>query len=133
MVSRARQKAYASGERDLTTRSLAKLLTPSPIPNLSFYDSNKRDNPYSLALEDLGPDRRMYTPDNKPKPPGSYTRGAIRIRAGYHPRSLNFLTPRLIGLCVKRRIRKEVIHALKKAGKGGQKKRKLNFWSKIGC
>lgn len=133
MVSRGSRPQRGSDGRDVSiTPSLTTLLRPLPQQTI-------QRNPLKYTVKDIMPlddpvleDRRMYTPD-KLRTPTAYTRRAIRIRAGYHPRSLNFRIPNLVALCLKRKMRKEVLHALKKAGKGGQKKRKLNFWSRIGC
>lgn len=119
-------------EREVSTPSLDILLRPTPyqkqIKQLQLYNSFMKSAELSAT-----PDRRAFRPDKTINPPASIRRGATRIRTGYHPRSLNFHTPNLIALCVRRKVRKEVLHALRKAGKGGQKKRKLNFWSRIGC
>lgn len=131
MASRGSRSAIDPDERDVLTPSLTSLLRPIPktkYPNLRYTIHD------ILPLDDATfPDRRAYAPDKSIKPPASITRGATRIRAGYHPRSLHFQTPNLIALCLKRKMRKEVLHALRKTGKGGNKKRKLNFWSRIGC
>lgn len=46
---------------------------------------------------------------------------------------LAFNVPKRLELCIRRAIRKQVIHAKKKAGKVGQKRPNRNFWSAISC
>lgn len=44
-----------------------------------------------------------------------------------------FEAPRSLAVCVRRSMRREVLHALKKAGKTGQKRPKRNWMSAISC
>lgn len=58
-----------------------------------------------------------------PRPGHSQTRG-IRV----------FSAPESVSVCVRRKRRKEVLHALKKAGRGGpQRKRRRSQWSHVSC
>lgn len=50
------------------------------------------------------------------------------------PFGLKFAAPERTVICAKRKSRKEVLHALKKTGKGkGRRKPRFNWYSKIGC
>jgi small-conductance mechanosensitive channel len=80
-----------------------------------------------LALED----RRRYKPDRTVRPPTAIKRKYTRIVP--HRLHVRFNVPSKIALCLRRKVRKEIMHAFKKAGKGGMKKPKFNFWSKVGC
>ena len=44
-----------------------------------------------------------------------------------------FADPKRIALCIRRQKRKEVLHALNKTGKIGQKKPQRNEYSSISC
>lgn len=47
--------------------------------------------------------------------------------------ALQFSYPKSVAVCVRRKQRKEVLHALGKAGRGGMKRRKYNSLSKYRC
>lgn len=49
------------------------------------------------------------------------------------PYTLKFHQPERIAICVRRKQRKEVLFAKKKAGKRGQRKPRFNKWSKVRC
>lgn len=104
-------------------------------------------------------DRRLFKPDESTRPPTAkkplYARVALQVihvrqkrrqfhaklqtfNPLYHARSairtrLGFSVPRRLEVCIRRGIRKEVIHATRKAGKAGQRKPVRNFWSAISC
>lgn len=110
--------------------------------------------------EALGLDRRLYRPDKSTRPPTHRSPLAARVtlqvikvrqrRRQFHAKldkytnpfhkpktylrtRLGFSLPRRIEACIRRSVRKEVIHAKRHAGKGGQKKPIRNFWSAISC
>jgi len=78
-------------------------------------------------------DRRLFQPDRSTSPPHAVTRKAARVQAGNSLNSLKFSDPGLVALCVRRKIRKEVIFALRKNKKGSGASRRKNFWSNISC
>lgn len=129
----ARRKS-SKRQRDVTTPSLGpihsnplRLLPLSPIvvplPPVS------RD----LVLAH-GVDRRLFRPDRSTAPPAAVRRSAARVVAkGPHAYSLTFSDSRLVGLCVRRKVRREVLFALRKTRKGAGAKRRRNFWSNISC
>lgn len=95
----------------------------SPLPSLISYE-----------------DRRTWHPDGPLRSVFAFRRSARRIldRANpmWHARSaLHFADPTRVVLCLRRKVRKEVMHALRKTGKRGrgQKPPKRNFYSAIGC
>lgn len=50
------------------------------------------------------------------------------------PVGLQFRAPRGVLICVRRKIRKQVLHALRKTGKGsGRRPRRRNAWSGVKC
>lgn len=69
---------------------------------------------------DAPPVTPKLTPRNKPRP--------------FLAHGLKFSAPADVLVCVRRQQRKEVLHALRKTGrgKGGGRKRR-NWWSRIGC
>lgn len=91
-------------------------------------------------------DRRQYRNIRRIAPLAALSRKATRIipkvsnSFGVELRTLphrqRFVDPRQIALCVRRRARKEVIHAIgfARGGKGRpRKKPRRNFWSEISC
>ena len=101
--------------------------------------------PLRLSPLSLYEDRRTWHPDDARivqavRSVFAFRRSAKRIidRANpmWHARSaLSFADPSRVIVCLRRKIRREVIHAFKKNGKGGrgQKRPKRNFYSAIGC
>lgn len=95
---------------------------------------------------DLTPveDRRQYHPLNVFRPARTVfgskvgplrvarpSAGATRKRL---PIGVRFDVPAQVAVCVRRKRRKEVLHALKRVGKGsGGGKRRRNFWSGVQC
>lgn len=90
-------------------------------------------------------DRRLFHPDPLPAA-RSFNRRVARIVE--HPRNVNvpsrlsgrsfstrfsFDVPADVLVCVRRKIRKEVIHAIGKSGKAGQRPPRRNQWSDIHC
>ena len=90
-----------------------------------------------LQLED----RRQWHPSRTLRPrPLPVTVGSMRrtdrlISAGPTLKSLNFEKPSNVAVCVRRKQRKEIMHALRATGKGAssRKKKRRNYWSSIGC
>lgn len=131
-----------------TPSSLTTLLSPSqPSPLVTsavadverlwqqqqeFFDPNR-----IVGLRGVHPlwDERRYHPQ-KPKPTHAAIRSATQL---YHSTKsiaspLRFRAPNLVTVCIKRNIRKEVLHALKRTRKGSQRgNRRRNQWSNIKC
>ncbi len=89
------------------------------------------------ALLSTIPEGRTYHPAGKGRPvltiSGTPSRG---LKPAKKPYNLGFIEPKKITVCVRRQRRREVMHALNKAGKSGlglRKKRHQNEDSKISC
>lgn len=85
----------------------------------------------------FGQDARAYTPIKTFRPARQVT-GRIANTTIDKKRPLNkarfsFDNPLTVTVCVRRRVRKEVLHALNHSGKSGQKKPRKNFNSNIRC
>lgn len=95
--------------------------------------------PVTLSLED----RRIYNPMRELAPPRAYPRDAARITVKSSPaRSqrydtlsarVGFAVPERVAMCVRRKQRREVIHALRKNGSGGSRRRRRTIWSDVDC
>lgn len=150
----ARKKSKSS-TRDATPTSLG------PPPALSNY--NHLRNPFNITPRPAIPidlDRRLFRPDESTRPPTTHSSLASRVvlkiitvrqkRRQFHAKidkytnpfhypktylrtRLGFSVSRRVETCIRRKIRKEVIFAKRKNGKGGQRKPRRNFWSAIAC
>ncbi len=91
-------------------------------------------------------DRRLHHPLGKHRPPGVFYGGPPqlivknrfyskpgRVLASQTKGRLSFESPNRVLLCVRRNIRKQVMHATGKAGLVGQKKPHRNENSEISC
>lgn len=85
-------------------------------------------------------DRRTWNPTKKIARPASIRKDQARVTLK-SPRAkhlqtktpIGFAVPEKVALCVRRNIRKEVLHAKKIAGKSGLKRPRRNYWSSIKC
>lgn len=57
----------------------------------------------------------------------------LRRLGGYVTPKLAFSNPSKVLICVRRQMRKEILHAFNKAGKRGQRRPRFNQFSKISC
>lgn len=89
-------------------------------------------------------DRRAYHPLGPMRPPKAWSGHAVtpvKPKTTHKkfqrqlPFGLQFAAPKETLVCVRRKRRKEVLHALKKTGKGAgrRKKPRRNFYSWISC
>lgn len=95
--------------------------TPSPLPS---YPELRR-----IARQ---PDMRHWHPDRFIGPPPSNVRQARRLVQSDRYK-VRFARPDLVGVCLRRKTRKEVLFALGKTGRGSGRPRRFNQWSKIKC
>lgn len=110
---------------------------------------------------ELMEDRRLFDPDpfsvprstfgrttvvdrnvNLGRPVRSRSLGTVmlspRVKAVMVPKVLKsdrqaFKAPARVVVCVRRQQRKEVMFAKKKAGRGGQRRPRFNWWSRVTC
>lgn len=96
-------------------------------------------------------DRRQYHPEGVARPARSFSIPrhrlaipkknvrSVRGDSRYVPsfdgltHEIGFRVPRKVLICVRRRIRKQVLHAFRKTGKAGQRKPRRNFYSSVSC
>lgn len=120
------------------TNDLESLLSPTP---------SRRWNPSSIRSPLLEvEDRRNYHPLSDLAPVRSLRRWNVRVAAKppkakvtarpslRRPLKFSFAAPEYVAVCIRRAQRKEVLHALKKTGKGSGRGRKTrNAFSNIRC
>lgn len=91
-------------------------------------------------------DQRRYHPDKRARAADSLIRSATQLYIGgwrgalgtdrvprVLPHTVQFRVPNLVAVCVRRKVRKEVLHAQRKTAKGAGSQRKRNIWSGIKC
>lgn len=95
-------------------------------------------------------DRRTFHPERDQRPARSFSKAlhrlvvkeplrnpdrfaSLRAFPASIPTRIGFEDPKRVLICVRRKRRKEVLHALKKTGRGGQKKPRRSWYSSISC
>ena len=86
-------------------------------------------------------DRRLYNPSTFVTPKTTLGKSAVIKQASSSPAAkgvqkttqMRFIAPKEVITCLRRKQRKEVMHAIKKAGKSGQKRPTRNQLSNIKC
>lgn len=119
-----------------TPSTLTSLLLPAPtaIPS-------PLNDPIILAqlhhgnYDDPSLDLRVHHPNRQGRPAPAPFRNANTIVTGRNLIATRFNLPNLVGICVRRRIRREVLFALNRQtrGGGGGKPRHRNRFSKVRC
>jgi len=122
-----------------------------PNPRLRFVLNSLSRFPLTIQppkLLQLFEDRRTWHPDRSPvRVPRSFSRPTklaissdiYRRSAPRHlaqsmpPAGISFKAPDQVVMCVRRKIRREVLHAFSHAGRGGQRKPKWGPWSHVNC
>lgn len=98
-------------------------------------------SPFTVLLGqlDLFEDRRLFNPELAP-PARSTNRSRHRLviprstrSRGKLPQFVGFDVPEKVLICVRRKIRGEVLHAKKKTGRRGQKKPRRGYYSSVSC
>lgn len=123
----AKGKSRRSGTREPSDSLTLRVALPAPKmrPNLATqdlrsFDFDKASRPAKL-FSGVAARVDVATPKKG-------TRSSKRV-----PAQLAFTAPRETLVCVRRARRKEVLHALRKTGKGGQRRPRRSPWSKIKC
>lgn len=133
---------------------MAKLKTSRHKSSTQGRDTRRIANSYyrtqpelPLGLPKLTPieDRRTFHPFGETRPARSFLRSHPKLIARTPTPSMlirspdlvtpgvAFQAPRDVLVCVRRKRRKEVLHALNHTGKSGQKRPRRNFWSEVSC
>lgn len=116
------------------------VMTPAPIDPVSDYIDPILDDrrffhpeePFHPALLLSGFPAELeerHTPSVGYAPARTGKRGRA-TEVSYYPA---FRHPSSVAVCIRRQRRREVLFALKRAGRGGGKRRKFNFHSKVRC
>ena len=121
----ARRSKPTTPRRDL-------LMIAKPLQGLPSGGLKTQSWPVLSQIED----RRSYHPLRSNRPAATLQAPAARhimvSRPGF-PGRLLFRAPAQVVVCVRRKIRKQVIHALRKAGRVGQRRPRFNRFSSVRC
>lgn len=113
-----------SPTRSLSHRLLADLTSLEP---LRLIEDRRTYHP----LEFFRPAR---TTSGHPAQPLKVTPTPKNKSRPFVARGLSFSLPQKVVICVRRKQRKEVLHAFNKTGRGsGRTRRRKNWFSKVGC
>nr|QJB20432.1 MAG: hypothetical protein [Microvirus sp.] len=123
----AKSRSSNTQRRDVVTSSLSASL-PLGVPK-------KQLRPVLSSLS-VVEDRRTFHPLRWLRPAGVIK--SVRSRSLIIPRAAQaarnrFAVPADVAICVRRKQRREVLHALNKAGRGGQRKPRFNRFSSVRC
>lgn len=123
---------------DLSDPVFERVSRSLPVSTIDFVENYS--NAVRSTLSDVE-DRRTYYPAGRNfRPASSPRRHLVKIKsvshAIMHPlRVMAFEAPRAVAICIRRKMRREVLHALQKSGKGSRHNRKprYNENSKVRC
>lgn len=126
----------------------------TPTPSLTFRLPSVIRSPLSVVtptvLQEIE-DRRTYHPLGRSRPARFSTGGPSHVTVKDRPRNgrfrysdpfgssgtkafVAFTRPSAVAICVRRKTRKEVLFAKRKAGRGGsQRRHRRNWFSKVSC
>lgn len=121
-------------------RDIQKLIAKRSLP-LSEYKDDWYRKRHSAVTDRSVEDRRVFHPEGEYRAPrsivGGYTRFVPRasssLRRDQVPESLGFYEPNKVLVCVRRKIRRQVLHAKGIAGGRGFNPPRFNFWSSVSC
>lgn len=127
---RSRRSDSSGSERDLLT---SWSLTPTALHRRLARPDELRDIEDRREHHPLG----FFRPARKLDGGGSdpvVVRSPKNKSKAFLARGLGFARPGAVVVCVRRKQRKEVLHALKKTGRGrGGGRKRRNWWSTISC
>lgn len=136
MSKRSRNRSRSRGRVVSTNANLRlPLFRPPSLSPLSMFEDRRRFHP-------AGPLRSPRTFSRRPYRLVLHDRKYATVKSSPRNRFLfpsqtkaviAFDAPRSVLVCVRRHRRKEVLHALGKAGRVGQRKPKRNFYSSVHC
>lgn len=144
------RRGKRDGRRDVSIDFTTPSLTAPNIPVVRTVPRIVRVPSPKLSRLILIEDRRVWSPETRFKPTqkGLQRYTSLRTVSGVPtyrlkakasprlsvPRGIAFAEPHRLVLCVRRKQRKQVLHALRKTGKGVKRRNpKRNYWSSISC
>jgi len=131
-------KSRSSNRRRRDTRRIAKRSLPTTVSSpRSIIQPLQYDLVDWLSQTE---DRRTFHPDGPSRPARSRFQTFHRLQAtpavdktAFWSNGVAFKAPKDVLVCVRRKMRKEVLHAINNAGKRGQKAPRRSEYSDIHC
>ncbi|QXP44321.1 MAG: hypothetical protein [Arizlama microvirus] len=115
-----------------------RVFEPPPVAASHLEDFLENDYQTSVRsyLSEVE-DRRTFHPGGRVnRPPTSPRRRLVKINIKptmHSPVVQSFHAPSHVAVCVRRKTRDEVLHALKKTGRGSGRPKRFNQFSKVKC
>lgn len=140
MSRRSRRNYSNSGGRRVTPANANRRL-PTPVTSprsmvqldledlLRQVEDRRRYHPMGESSPALNTSGRQHTLTYAPR----HTNSTQLAKPSALPKGVGFTTPQNVVVCIRRKKRQEVLHALKKAGKAGQKAPRRSAYSEIHC
>lgn len=134
-MAKSRSRRARANTSPIATRSVRARPKPMGLPRRLAY------KPYDATVGRVVlEDRRLWHPERVFRPAFSLTRSAKRLvlksptkhQAAKLSEGLKFADPRKVVICVKRKIRKQIMHVIGAAG-GKVRKPRRNYWSEVSC
>lgn len=139
-MAKSNSKKKRRDTTDITNRRLPLRSTDiTTLPStLSDFEDRRNWNPegmFAPAKSFYKPRHRLVSvPDqNVNKQKQSNRKNSLTNLFKSVPARIGFDKPKDVLICVRRKIRERVLHALKKTGKKGQRRPKFNWYSSITC
>jgi hypothetical protein len=138
----SKRNAQQTGRRDnlsISTSSLVPLQTDysrsinvfQETPLVEVEDRRKFHFDEYQAVSVSKPRHRLKV--SKPRQPSKNQDRFAHLRTGQTKGLIAFQNPSKVAICIRRKQRKQVLHAIGKAGKVGQRRPKRNYFSSIHC
>lgn len=142
-MAKAKSHSHSNRGRDASdiakSRRVFRVQPDLPLDYPQPVRSVTRVKPTQLNLFEIE-DRRTYHPKAEKRAARSFTRAQHQLvvapstpKVAYPSAQVAFQAPDNVLVCVRRQRRKEVLHALQKAGKRGQKRPRRSYYSSIKC
>lgn len=132
MAKGSRGKTSVTRGVNISTANHTRLRLPPRLPSsrLLLYEDRRQFHPEGVYARPATFDGSRQRIGVSSSPNVNKRKG--RSRPFFKP-ILAFEHPLRVVLCARRKIRKEVLHALGKSGRGGQRKPRYSYYSSISC
>lgn len=120
-----RKRRNRSEQRDVSPIANHVAVRPIRSAGLSLSPDLRHwlPDPAAAVFQANRPSTRLFDQPNVNKS-GRRSSSATKLR---------FAVPKDVGVCVRRKSRREVLFALRKTGKGARSRRRRNEWSGVTC
>lgn len=117
-------------KKNTQIQPLRPFVTPQPPKPLSYLEDRRAFHPNKLDRPAMSVRRADATLRVSPPKPSALAKPSTH---NLLPVQIGFKQPKGVAVCVRRKIRREVIFATRNTGKGSKARRHRNEWSDIKC